>query len=51
MLLQGHLEKSNVNPLTEVSRMLEVQRAYELGQSFLEKEDERIRNVLTTLGR
>ncbi|QFU10287.1 Flagellar basal-body rod protein FlgG [Rhodobacteraceae bacterium THAF1] len=50
-ILQGHLEASNVNPLLEISRMIEVQRAYELGQSFSEKEDERIRNVLSTLSR
>ena len=31
--------------------MVEVQRAYEMGQSFFDTEDERIRNVLTTLGR
>ncbi len=50
-ILQGHLEKSNVNPVTEIARLVEVQRAYELGQSFLEKEDGRIRGVLQTLGR
>lgn len=50
-ILQGHLESSNVNPVTEIARMIEVQRAYELGQSFLEKEDKRIANVLNTLGR
>ncbi len=50
-ILQGHLEQSNVNPIAEISRMVEVQRAYELGQSFLEKEDGRIRGVLQTLGR
>ncbi len=50
-ILQGHLEASNVNPVSEISRMIEVQRAYELGQSFLEKEDKRISNVLATLGR
>ncbi len=50
-ILQGHLEASNVNPVSEISRMIEVQRAYELGQSFLEKEDGRIRSVLDTLGR
>ncbi len=47
---QGFLERSNVEPVEEVSRMIEVQRTYELGQSFLEKEDERIRNLLRTLG-
>lgn len=50
-LMQGFLEGSNVNPVTEITRMIEVQRAYELGQSFLDKEDERIRGVLRTFGR
>ncbi|MFQ1700439.1 flagellar hook-basal body complex protein [Loktanella agnita] len=45
-MLQGFLEDSNVNPIIQVSRMIEVQRAYELGQSFMDKEDERIRNVI-----
>ncbi|TMV94631.1 flagellar hook-basal body complex protein [Thioclava sp. BHET1] len=50
-LLQGYREESNVDPITEISRMIEVQRAYELGQKFLDREDERIRGVITTLGR
>ena len=50
-LLQGYLEDSNVNPLTEIARMIAVQRAYELGQSFLDREDDRARNVIATLGR
>lgn len=49
-VLQGFLEESNVNPVLQISRMIEVQRAYELGQSFMDKEDERIRNVLQVLG-
>jgi flagellar basal-body rod protein FlgF len=49
-ILQGFVENSNVNAVGEVSRMIEVQRAYEQGQGFLEKEDERIRAVLRTLG-
>lgn len=51
VLVQGFLEGSNVNPISEIARMIEVQHAYELGQKFLDKEDERIRNVLQTLGR
>lgn len=51
VVLQGFLEGSNVNPILEVSRMIEVQHAYELGQKILDQEDERIRNVLRTLGR
>lgn len=50
-MLQGFLEDSNVNPILEISRMIEVQRAYELGQSFLDKEDERIRSVIKSMGR
>jgi len=50
-VVQGFLEDSNVDPVTEIARMIEVQRAYELGQSFLDKENERIRAVLQTLGR
>ncbi|WP_380055167.1 flagellar hook-basal body complex protein [Falsihalocynthiibacter sp. SS001] len=49
-ILQGYVEDSNVNPVAEVSRLIEVQRAYEQGQGFLEKEDERIRSVLRVLG-
>ena len=51
VILQGFLEDSNVNPITEMARMIEVQRAYETGQKFLDREDERIRNVVSTLGR
>ena len=48
-MIQGFLEDSNVNPILQVSRMIEVQRAYELGQSFLDKEDERIRGVIEAI--
>ena len=50
-LLQGFVEGSNVNPIAEVSRMIEVQRAYEMGQGLLDREDDRVRNVIRTLGR
>jgi len=49
-VLQGFVEGSNVNPVREITRMIEVQRAYELSQTFQEKEDERVRNVLRTVG-
>lgn len=51
MVLQGMLEDSNVEPVSEIARMIEVQRAYELGQKFLDAEDARVRGVITTLGR
>ncbi len=50
-MLQGFLEDSNVNPVSEIARMIEVQRAYEMGQSFMDQEDRRMRGVIDTLGR
>ena len=50
-ILQGFVEDSNVDPITEIARMIEVQRAYEMGQTFLDREDQRIRGVIQTLGR
>jgi len=50
-IVQGYLEGANIDPVLEIARMIEVQRAYELGQSFLDREDERIRAVVQTLGR
>jgi flagellar basal-body rod protein FlgF len=47
-ILQGMLEASNVDPIGQIARMIEVQRAYELGQKFLEAEDERVRNAVKT---
>jgi len=50
-MMQGFVEESNVNPILEIGRMIEVQRAYELGQSFIDKEDERIRSAIRALGK
>jgi flagellar basal-body rod protein FlgF len=51
VMLQGFLEESNVDPVSEIARMITVQRAYEMGQTFLDREDERIRGVISTLSR
>lgn len=48
-VLQGFLEGSNVNTIHQLSRMIEVQRAYELGQSFLDHEDKRVRAAIDNL--
>lgn len=50
-VFQGMLEDSNVEPVSEITRMITVQRAYELGQKFLDAEDDRVRGVIQTLGR
>jgi flagellar basal-body rod protein FlgF len=48
-VLQGFLEGSNVNAIHQLSRLVEIQRAYEMGQSFLTTEDERIRAAIKNL--
>lgn len=48
-VMQGFVENSNVNTVYQLARMIEVQRAYELGQSFLESEDSRLRAALKSL--
>jgi flagellar basal-body rod protein FlgF len=50
ILVQGSVERSNVDPVTQIARMIEVQRAYELGASFLDAEDQRVRDFLRTAG-
>jgi flagellar basal-body rod protein FlgF len=47
-IVQGFLESSNVDAIGQIARMIEVQRAYEMGQSLLEREDERIRTAIKT---
>jgi flagellar basal-body rod protein FlgF len=48
-ILQRFIENSNVNPILQLTRMIEVQRAYELGASFLDAEDERVRQALRAM--
>lgn len=48
-IVSGFLEQSNVNPVLEMARMIEVQRYYDAGQSLLDLEDQRIRSVAQTI--
>ena len=48
-VLQGAFEASNVSPVLEMARMIEVQRAYEAGQTALEREDQRITQTISTV--
>jgi flagellar basal-body rod protein FlgF len=50
-LRQGFIEESNVNAVLEVSRLIEVQRAYEMGQQLLKDEDERISKTVDAMRR
>ena len=48
-VLQGFVEASNVDPISQLTRMIEIQRAYEMGQSFLDSEDERVRRAMDAM--
>lgn len=48
-IVSGFLENSNVDPVLQMARMIEVQRHYDAGQSLLDLEDQRIRNVSQTI--
>lgn len=50
LLRQGFLESSNVDPVFEISRLIEVQRAFELNQQILNDEHERVRGAVETIG-
>ena len=50
-ILQGYVEGSNVDPVREITRMIEVQRTYELGQSFSERESKRMSTLVDILSR
>lgn len=45
-VMQGFVEASNVEPITQLARLIEIQRAYEMGQSFLDSEHERVRKAM-----
>lgn len=49
MIRQGALEGSNVDPVAQIARLIEVQRAYEAGQSLIDREDGRIRQTVQAL--
>jgi flagellar basal-body rod protein FlgF len=47
---QGFIESSNVSPVIELSRMIEVQRAFEIGAQFLSEENDRIARAIEAIG-
>lgn len=49
VILQGFIENSNVDPVSEFARMVQVQRSYELGQTFLDREDERLQKLMDAI--
>lgn len=47
---QFALEGSNVSAVTEIAQLIEVQRTYEMGQKFLQTDDDRIMRAVRQLG-
>jgi len=45
-VLQRHLEKSNVNPVIEMTRMIEINRLYEANQRVIQTADETLSRVI-----
>lgn len=50
-LQQGALEDSNVEPITEMTSMIELLRQYQSTQDLLDAEDSRVRNAIQRLGK
>lgn len=45
-VVQGMLERSNVEPILELEQMIQVQRAYDQAKQLVEREDERIKKMV-----
>ncbi|MEK9673508.1 MAG: flagellar basal-body rod protein FlgF [Rhodospirillaceae bacterium] len=50
-VIQGALEGSNVEPITEMAKMIDLHRNYESVKAFIEREDERQRAMIRDLAR
>ena len=48
-VIQGALESSNVNAIIEMTKMIEVNRAYDSVKKFIEKEDQRQKQMIQHL--
>ncbi len=46
---QGFLERSNVVPVVEMTRMIDIQRSYEAANKLIETENERVTDAMRTL--
>ncbi len=50
-VLQGYLETSNVNPVTEMVKMIEVQRSYEANQRVVQTNDQLLQKAVNELAK
>lgn len=50
-VLQGHLENSNMNPITGMVEMINLLRDFEMGQKVIRMQDEMLEKAATEIGR
>lgn len=50
-ITQGTLEGSNVQPIFEMAKMIDIHRTYDSVRNFIEREDERMRNMIREMAR
>ncbi len=50
-VIQGSIEQSNVNPINEMTALIETSRAYQRTQRLVDSEHERLRNANRTIAR
>ncbi|GAB4175893.1 MAG: flagellar basal-body rod protein FlgF [Calditrichia bacterium] len=50
-ILQGYLEESNVDPLEEMVKMIEIYRTFELAQKDIQAEDNNLNKLINQAGR
>lgn len=50
-VVQNMIEASNVQPIIEITRMIELNKAYSAAQKFLDREDERIQKMVQEFAR
>ncbi len=51
VIAQGMLEGSNVKPIAEMTRMIEVSRSYQSTKNFVQREDERMKEMIKEFAR
>ena len=47
---QGTLEGSNIQPILEMAKLIEISRKYDSTRKFIDREDERMRNMIKEFG-
>jgi len=50
-IAQGTLEGANVKPILEMAKLIEISRKYDSTRKFIEREDERVRNMIREFGK